>query len=306
MTSITDLDLRLMQVFLTVVENRGLAAAQTSLNVGLSTISSHMATLEKRLGVKLCDRGRGGFRLTEEGLKVYEIARRLTGAVSAANSELAGLRDILVGKLRIGIVDNIVNNPRAAVHRAIHLFDRRDHEVTVTVEVVSPRDLERQVSDGMLDVGVGPRLSNLGVLDYDLLFTERQYLYCSRLHPLFELAPHGWSTDQIASEKYASHVCPLPDEPGYKEVLRGVTMVHNMESAAILILSGRFIGFLPEHYAQHWEARGDMRPIKTQQYFYDNLFYNIRRNSEKQSRIISQFSKDLKSAHKANQKMLVS
>ena len=45
MTGVTDFDLRQMQVFLTVVESRGFAGAQASLNLGLSTISSHMAVL---------------------------------------------------------------------------------------------------------------------------------------------------------------------------------------------------------------------------------------------------------------------
>lgn len=297
MTSLTDLDLRLMQVFLTVVENRGFVAAQSSLNLGLSTISAHMATLEKRLGVRLCDRGRGGFRLTEEGQKVYEVARRLTGTMSAANSELAGLRNMLVGKLRIGIVDNVVNNPRAAIHRAIHLFDRREHEVTVSVEVVSPRDLERQAADGVLDVGIGPRINNLGALDYDLLFTERQHLYCGRLHRLFDQAPDGWSDDQIASEKYAGHICPLPEEPGYRDILRSASTVHNMESVAILILSGSYIGFIPDHYARYWEDRGEMRAISPHRYHYENSFYRIRSKRRKDDRIIRQYAKDLARAH---------
>jgi len=293
MRGVSDLDLRLIQVFLTVVDSRGFAAAQTTLNLGLSTISSHISTLEKRLGVRLCNRGRAGFRLTEEGHKVYEIARRLSGTMSAASAELASLRNVLKGKLRIGIVDNVINNPQAAVHKAIHLFDKREHEVSVTVEIVSPRDLERQVADGMLEVGVGPRINGRGALDYTPLFNEQQYLYCGSLHPLFNDDPCLWSLKQIASEKYASHVCPLPGEPEFTQILRNVTTAHNMEGVAILILSGRFIGFLPQHYAQNWELSGDLKRINPDRCHYENSFYFMCGKDQPHNKIVSRFRSDI-------------
>jgi len=56
-------DFRLLKVFDAVVRHGGFAAAQTELNVGLSTISNHITALEQRLGFSLCQRGRGGFKL---------------------------------------------------------------------------------------------------------------------------------------------------------------------------------------------------------------------------------------------------
>ncbi len=43
-------DLRLLRVFVAVVEARGFTAAQTVLNVGASTISNHISALETRSG----------------------------------------------------------------------------------------------------------------------------------------------------------------------------------------------------------------------------------------------------------------
>lgn len=289
---LTDLDLRLLQIFVTIVDNRGLSPAQTSLNLSLPTISAHLGTLEKRLGVKLCERGRSGFRLTEEGETVFQIARRLAGSVSVANSELAGLRNILVGKLRIGMVDNVVNNPVARIAEALHAFDLREHDVAITVEIVSPLDLERQVADGVIDIGIGPRIHNVGSLDYDLLFAERQYLYCGRSHPLFDAAPDGWTNNHAAVQKYASHICPLPDEPDF-ETFRSASVAHNMESVAIFVLSGRFIGFLPEHYAAQWTCSDRMRPIRPDLYRYDNSFFVFRNKRQRASRVIGAYRTDL-------------
>lgn len=64
MSALSNINLRLLRVFVTMAERGGYSAAQSELNIGLSTISSHMTALEERLGVRLCGRGRGGFRLT--------------------------------------------------------------------------------------------------------------------------------------------------------------------------------------------------------------------------------------------------
>ena len=61
-----------------------LAAAQALLNVSESTVSTHMHDLETRLGLRLCQRGRGGFRLTADGEAVYRSARELFAPSTAS------------------------------------------------------------------------------------------------------------------------------------------------------------------------------------------------------------------------------
>ena len=58
-------DLRLLQIFTVIVDCGGFSAAQVRLGMSQSTISGKMSDLETRLGVRLCQRGRSGFRLTE-------------------------------------------------------------------------------------------------------------------------------------------------------------------------------------------------------------------------------------------------
>lgn len=77
LSNLTDFDLRLIRVFLAVADAQGVTAAQSILNVGQSTISSQLATLETRLGFRLCERGRGGFSLTSKGERLASSARRL-------------------------------------------------------------------------------------------------------------------------------------------------------------------------------------------------------------------------------------
>ncbi len=51
-------DICILRVFDTVVRNGGFAATQAELNLSQPTISNHIAAVEQRLGVRLCQRGR--------------------------------------------------------------------------------------------------------------------------------------------------------------------------------------------------------------------------------------------------------
>ena len=81
-------DLRVLRVFDAVVRHGGFAAAQAELNINQSTISNHITALEERLGVKLCQRGRSGFRLTEKGEIVVEAIERLLLSLDDVNSRV--------------------------------------------------------------------------------------------------------------------------------------------------------------------------------------------------------------------------
>ena len=80
---ISDMDLRLLQVFRAVVDCGGMAAAELELNIGTSTVSRHVKDLEIRLGLTLCRRGRAGFALTPEGEKIYAQTTQLMAATEA-------------------------------------------------------------------------------------------------------------------------------------------------------------------------------------------------------------------------------
>ena len=78
---LSNLDLRLLQVFKAVVDCGGLSAAELELNIGTSTVSRHLKDLETRLGLVLCRRGRAGFSVTPEGQRIYEETVRLTNSL---------------------------------------------------------------------------------------------------------------------------------------------------------------------------------------------------------------------------------
>ena len=83
----SDYEVRLVRIFKTVVECGGFTAAETALGISRSAISQHMNDLEGRLGFSLCQRGRGGFSLTEEGKEIYQVGLTLLTALEAFKSD---------------------------------------------------------------------------------------------------------------------------------------------------------------------------------------------------------------------------
>lgn len=302
--SIGDVEVRLLRVFVTVARHQGLAAAQHELNLSLPTISAHVARLEERLGLRLCERGRSGFRLTDEGKRVVELAQSLIGAVEDFSSEVGALKQRLRGSLRIAIIDNVANNPNCCLPDAIAEFESRYDDVDINVELVAPNALESAVSDGRFHLGIGPVMKQLPSLDYHYLFGETQQLYCAAGHPLFERANRGEGTGDVeeadlARTKYVAHLFPIPQFQALGEPLPVAAKSQYMESVAVMILSGRYVGFLPTNYAADWVRNDMMRPLRPQDYSYTNAFFAVTRKHRQPTRVLSVFHDILARSHNA-------
>jgi DNA-binding transcriptional LysR family regulator len=148
-------DLRALHVFVTVAECGGFSSAQVVLNVSQPTISVQITNLERRLGFRLCERGRTGFRLTQRGGAVLNQAKTLFGSVKEFRSEINSLAGRLMGELHVGLLDTIISNGQAQVPRAIAEFRNRNQEVALSLTVGSPVELERAVIDDRMHLAIG-------------------------------------------------------------------------------------------------------------------------------------------------------
>ena len=133
--NLNDIDLRLVRVFLAVVDAGGLTPAQSTLNVGQPTISTQLSALEVRLGYRLCERGRAGFRLTAKGERFVELARRLLVNVNEFAAQARHMDRQLVGSVHIGLIGHLPIAENARISDAIARFRRRSESVRFTVSV---------------------------------------------------------------------------------------------------------------------------------------------------------------------------
>jgi len=291
-------DIRLLKVFAKVVEAGGFSAAQIALNVSQSTISTHMTTLEHRLGVRLCQRGRSGFKLTDKGQLIYQASQRLFASLEEFRSEAGAVRSRLVGKLAIGIVDNLITNPQSRLHQAVMRFNAAAPEVQIAVHVTSPTDLERAVLDGRFDLGLGACGRHSPYLAYEDVFEERQVLYCGRGHPLFDRSSEAGVAD-LETQQFVRRAYAAPDTFPAGLRLASTAVGDLMESVALFILAGRYIGYLPQHFAQQWVERDEMRSLLEATLGYQNPIYLATRKTERRSPILSAFLAEFHRAHRS-------
>lgn len=286
-------DFRLLQLFTRIVEHGGFTQAQAALNLGQSTISTQMAALEEQLGVRLCHRGRSGFRLTEEGERVYQAAQRLFGATADFQGEVASLRGGLAGDLSLYVVDNIATNPACRLPRAIERFTRRSSRARLNLTIEAPDNIELAVLDGRCHVGIGSFFHHSAGLRYEPLFTERQVLVCGRKHPLFGRAEEDLTTEGVSRCAFIAH--------GYAQQqildVPPAGAAFHMEAVALLVLSGRYIGYLPDHQAAHWVNQGEMRILLPSELSYTARFEIVTRGSGMRSNLVEAFVAHLHEAH---------
>ena len=79
--NLSDADIARLRDFVQIVAAGGITAAEGRLRKGKSAISLGLSRLEQRLGLRLCERGRSGFRLTDQGRMVHSAAIQLLGEI---------------------------------------------------------------------------------------------------------------------------------------------------------------------------------------------------------------------------------
>lgn len=264
----SDLDLRLSRVFLAVVDAGGFSAAEGTLNVRQPTISAQIGDLEARLGYRLCERGRKGFRLTPKGERFTELARRYLTTIGEFDREATNIDRELVGILNIGILGNMPPGQADRLARAISRFRSRDEAVQVNISVNSPHVLEEQLEQGPLHLAASYFWRRVPSLEYRPFGSERQVAVCGRRHPLFAAAGNC-DPEQLSDHPWCWRQYPILAAPPLPPNSRVTATADNMEATLILIRSGEHLGYLPEHVAAPHLAAGELAALNPAVFAYE-------------------------------------
>ncbi|KZN47048.1 LysR family transcriptional regulator [Pseudoalteromonas luteoviolacea] len=292
-----DVDLRLLRIFVAIVECGGLSAAESRLNIGRSTISSHLSDLEVRLGIKLCKRGRGGFELTEPGRVTYQASLELLQQCDAFATTVASSKNELSGRVTIATIDTMVSDPRCGVARAISALKAKGGNIQFEINVCEAREVETSVINGRSLVGLGVSRHHLRGLDYYPLHDETNFLYCAQGHPLFDCKDSRVTrllkNAEVVTSNYMRDRETRNDGLNYQNS----AIAYHDEGIAHLILSGEFIGYLPEHYASYWVDKGLFKAILPKKYSYKIPVVLITAKNSSMSPLANAIIEELKRSH---------
>jgi LysR family hydrogen peroxide-inducible transcriptional activator len=254
------MDLRQLNALVAVAEYRSFSAAARALHTVQSNISTHVARLERELGVTLIDRATT--TLTEEGEVVVRRATRVQRELEALVADVAAVHDEISGVARIGVIGTTA---RWLVPPLFEAMAARYPKVRVVVVDATTTSLLPQVHDGHLDLAV----LALPIRDPDVeaepLFEEDLLLIAPTDHPLAD-------RDRVTLEELAEHDLLLePPGTAFRDDLdmqaaeRGVTLqtkaeVDGMRLVASLAFEGFGAAVLPASAAPRW-LTGDWKVV---------------------------------------------
>lgn len=163
-----------------IAAQQSLVRAAKTLAVSPPAVTHSLNRLEDALGVKLCLRGRQGFRLTEEGRALFERTKVI---VAQLDGYAEFLRDPIefTGLLSIGMLDHFEN---AHLQGALNLAVKRFPKMRLNVTITSSSDLMRLVRIGELDAAFSIFFSKIEQLSYFEIGRSTTHYYVSKRHPL--------------------------------------------------------------------------------------------------------------------------
>ncbi|MBI5268596.1 MAG: LysR family transcriptional regulator [Burkholderiales bacterium] len=274
-SSVAEPELRLLRTFAAVVAAGGFSSAAAELEVDLSTVSKQFRELEQWLGVTLARRGRGGFRLTAEGERLHALTRQFFGGMHAFTQDLAALAGGQRPMLRLGVVDALLTAGPVAQGR--HLPDalRRCAEalpgLQLQLRALRPQDIERELLAGTLDAGITAARPPARGLEQHRLYSEPSSLYVAPGHPWHAEPARVRTAEELAAlqlvvDPYLDGVPPTDLATALAR--GGHARADSIEAGALLVASGRYAGFLPDHLVQGTAALAGWRAVQTERFSY--------------------------------------
>lgn len=155
------LSIRQLQVFVALVEQGSFTKAARHLGLSQSTVSGHIADLEKRLGMRVVGRERSGVTPSGTGAVLLKPARDVLRAERHVRMAAAAMTGLLQGTLVVG------GSTIPAVYilpKLLGAFRQRHDGVAVNLVTGDSGDIVEQVLHGDVDVGavgIRPRIRGL-------------------------------------------------------------------------------------------------------------------------------------------------
>ncbi len=143
-------DLAVLDLLVSVAELGSLGAAARRHGISQPAASMRISALERRLRLRLLDRGPTGSALTDAGRSVVEYAQAVLDAARAFGAGVAALHAAQVPHLRIAASKTLADH---RIPQWLEVLRESYPEVAVSLEVDNTRHVEEMVRNGRADVG---------------------------------------------------------------------------------------------------------------------------------------------------------
>jgi len=172
-----DVELRQMQYFLCLAEERNVTRAARQLNIVQPALSMQIAKLEAELGQKLFDRSVHGMTLTSAGEALVRLTAPIVRDAEYARQEMAQLGGRISGRVSVGLITSVAQSTMASSSATVA---SRYPEITLSACEGYTETLVDWVNTGQLDfalINVPRRKTPLAahhVMDEEMVFACRK------------------------------------------------------------------------------------------------------------------------------------
>ncbi len=255
------MDRKQLRALLAVSEHHSFSGAARALDTVQSNVSAHVARLERELGLTLIDRA--STEPTDEGQVVLERARRIEAEFDALDSDVASLRDVISGQVRVGLIGTTA---RWLVPPLLSSLAEQFPEVSVVILDATTSSLVLNLVSGAVDLAVLNLPIDETELTVEPLFDEDRLLIVPGGHPLHdreavslgELLDHELLLEAPGTA-FRAELDAIAAQHGVK--LRAKAEFDGMRLLASLVFSGYGAGIVPASAAPPG-APGDWRRIR--------------------------------------------
>ncbi len=174
-----DLDLHLLEQFVTLARTQNFTRAATELNISQPALSRAIQRLEEQLGQPLFERKPREVALTDFGQLFLERAKEILRLVEETFSELTDASGR--GRVRLGAIPTIAPYLLPSL---LSSFSRNYPQVSVVVQEDTTDNLTKRCSHGEIDLAIVALPLVAKYLEVEPLFEEELLLVLAADHPL--------------------------------------------------------------------------------------------------------------------------
>lgn len=145
------MELRVLEYFIAIAQEKNVSAAANLLHVSQPTLSRQMMDLEKELGVTLFVRTNRGLHLSEEGKRLYKQAQEIITLTTKTKQSFKGTKDVVEGDIYIGAGETAAMQ---YVAKSMQSFQKKYPKVRFHLFSGNGDLITERIDKGLLDFGI--------------------------------------------------------------------------------------------------------------------------------------------------------
>jgi DNA-binding transcriptional LysR family regulator len=245
------LDAHQLNVFLTAAETLNFTAAARQLHMTQPSVSQHIQALEQHFQCQLFVRQGRRMTLTDAGLALVPLARRMVNWSIRIDETMESLRGQIFGHLKVGCS---TTSGKYVLPPLLASFMQQHPQVTATCQVMLRQDAVQDLCDGLIHLALANPIEFCSTVEFHKFASDPIHLITSINHPWAsggkiepqELTGIDFIMREAGSGAYEVAARGLAEVDVAIDRLSTVLTLGDSEAIALAVAEGLGVGFVPQ------------------------------------------------------------